>query len=569
MKKYYLLIIAAILFNTDLKGQSQFTLYQLNSSLPQSNLVNAGAFPNYKVSIGIPVLSSVYISGDMGQLSYNRIFTRGANDSLYFDAEQLNSYLDENNHIAAEASDQLLSLGLRLKKNYFSLSLSEKVEGGLSYPKSLVKLISSGDGINIGQVFAFDELGARAQIYHELAIGYGREINEKLTVGVRMKFLSGIASIDTDKIGASLLVSPDSLYLYSPAFNVNTSGLDLFDADTDIFKAATAFNNFGFSLDIGAQYWLTDKLQLSAALNDMGGINWKKDTRQYQFPEVRYAYSGMDLVAAINDDPDALFQQETDSLINSYEPDTVDGIGYRSQLIPKFYAGAAYHLGKSHTFGAMLYGDVFKGNFKPAFGLSYNLQLGHIWTIGVNGSYRNKSFENVGIGTTITLGAFQIYAVTENITAITHITDARFVDLRFGMNLVFGKIKKSKKTTTEKENNPLSIPAVVVPDTATLALNEPVSSAIMGTAIDELDVGYYIIIASFNTKEESDVYSSQLQYEGYAALSGYQSERSKYYSYLMYSPDDGNKIIEKKNNLKDSFAPGLEIPWVLWVKPEE
>jgi hypothetical protein len=34
----------------------------------------------------------------------------------------------------------------------------------------------------------------------------------------------------------------------------------------------------------------------------------------------------------------------------------------------------------------------------------------------------------------------------------------------------------------------------------------------------------------------------------------------------MYSPEDGNKIIGKKNDLKDSFAPGLEIPWVLWVK---
>jgi hypothetical protein len=60
-----------------------------------------------------------------------------------------------------------------------------------------------------------------------------------------------------------------------------------------------------------------------------------------------------------------------------------------------------------------------------------------------------------------------------------------------------------------------------------------------------------------------------LQYEGYAALSGYQSECDQYYTYLMYSPDDGNKAINKKNDLKDSFAAGLEIPWVLWVKEKE
>ena len=569
MKKNYFLyslVIASIFLNTGLLAQSQFTLYQLNSSLPQSNMVNAGVFPDYKVSIGIPVLSSVYISGDMGQLSYNRIFTRDANDSLYFDAEQFISYLDENNHIAAEASNQLFSLGLRLKKNFFSLSLSEKIEGGLSYPKSLAKLIVSGDGINIGQLIAFDDLSARAQIYHELAFGYGREINNKLSVGVKFKVLSGIASIDTDKIGAALLISTDSLYLYSPAFNVNTSGLDLFDGNDNIFQAATAFNNTGFAIDLGANYWINDKLNISLSLNDMGSINWQNDTRQYQFPEVTYSFSGMDLVAAINDDPDAFFEQETDSLINSYEPDTVDGIGYKSKLIPKFYAGASYSVGKVHTFGAMLYGDVFKGNFKPAFGLSYNLRLGHIWTIGVNGSYRNNSFDNVGLGTTITLGAFQIYALTENITSITHISDAHFVDFRFGLNLVFGKLKKDKKAKTEAIIIEETEPAYI--EESAIIWSEPVAIAISGTAIDELPTGFYIVIASFNTREESDKYSEQLQFEGYAALSGYQSERGKYYTYLIYTADDGNKAIEKKNALIESFAPGLETPWVLWIKNE-
>jgi hypothetical protein len=84
-----------------------------------------------------------------------------------------------------------------------------------------------------------------------------------------------------------------------------------------------------------------------------------------------------------------------------------------------------------------------------------------------------------------------------------------------------------------------------------------------------LSPGFYIVIASFNTKEESAEYNRQLQNEGYAALSGYQSERDQYYTYLMYTADDGNKAIEKKNDLKKSFAPGLDIPWVLWVKDEQ
>ena len=88
----------------------------------------------------------------------------------------------------------------------------------------------------------------------------------------------------------------------------------------------------------------------------------------------------------------------------------------------------------------------------------------------------------------------------------------------------------------------------------------------MGAAVDELSTGFYIVIASFSTKEETDSYNQQLLDEGYAALSGYQSEKEQYYTYLMYFPEDGNKAIQKKNDMAESFAPGLDSPWVLWVK---
>jgi hypothetical protein len=576
MRKYYFLIIAGIIFNTGLYAQSQFTLYQLNSTLPQSNMVNASLFPEYKVTIGFPVLASTYISSDFGGINYQKI-TTPLDDPQYF--AKLASDLDENNKIAINGNAQLFNLSLRFKKNFFSLSLTERVEWGISYPKSLIlgldeiySLINNPLGSITGpsKLIAFDELGFRAQAFHELSVGYGRDITDKLSIGVRAKFLSGVVSVEAEDIGAAMLISTDSINLQTKAFNINTAGLGLIFDDEDIFKAATAFSNPGFALDIGANYWITDKLQVSLSLNDMGAINWEDDTKQYQIDEVNYTFfDGVDLMSILTSETSLpSFELETDSLLNLYSPDTVTGFVYKTMLSPKFYAAGSYHLGKHHTFGAMLYADVFKGSFKPAFGLSYNLQLGHVWSIGVNGSYRNKSFANLGLGTTLTLGAFQIYAVSDNLTSIIHTSEARFADFRFGMNLVFGKLKKNK-TLKQKETTPVIDEGAPMPIIGASALNEPVVTAIAGTAVDELTPGYYIVIASINTKEESDEYSSQLQYEGYAALAGYQSERGQYYTYLMYSADDGNKAIKKKNDLKDSFAPGLEIPWVLWIKDEE
>jgi Family of unknown function (DUF5723) len=558
MRRIFFFVAANLFFSLGLIAQSQFTLYQLNSQLPQANMVNAGLFPDYKLTIGIPALSSTYITNDFGSVSFNRAFSRTANDSLHFDPAQMASYLNENNRIDINANAQLIYLALRTDKNFFSLSLNERVDFGIRYPKSLVKLIGSGNGENIGELVAFNNLGVRGQVFHELAMGYGREINDKLSIGIRAKLLSGIVSLDVNNINAALLTTTDSLYLYTPEFNINTTGLDLITGDGDIFKAATAFNNIGFAVDLGANYWLTDKLNISLSINDLGGISWKNDTRQFQFDEVKYSFTGIDFIAAIdNNNNSNLFQQELDSLKGLYSPDTVDGISYKTKLASKFYAGGSYKVGKHHTFGAMFYGDVFKGNFKPAFGLSYNLELGKIWTIGVNGSFRNNSVNNLGIGTTLTLGAFQIYALTENATAFAKFSDARFIDARVGMNLVFGKMNKDKKLKRESTKVVKSSPSL---------LSEQVKIATAGTAKDELSPGFYTIIASFSTKEEAEEYGNQLHYEGYAARTGYQSERGQYYTYLMYSKNDGNKAIEKKNTLKNSFAPGLERPWVLWVK---
>ena len=87
--------------------------------------------------------------------------------------------------------------------------------------------------------------------------------------------------------------------------------------------------------------------------------------------------------------------------------------------------------------------------------------------------------------------------------------------------------------------------------------------------MDELAIGFYIVIASFDTKEETDTYNLKLVDEGYAVLSGYQSEKEKYYTYLMYFDNNGNEAIEKKNSMANSFGPGLDKPWVLWVKEAE
>lgn len=564
MKKLHI-IIAGILLSSVALGQTQFTLYQLNSRLPQANQVNPALFPEYKITIGLPVISSTFASLNTGNLTFNNAFTKLPNDSLQFDPTKLLGKLDKYNRIEFNANTQLFHLGIKAKKNYFSVAISERAEGAFTYPRTFIELLASGNGEYIDKPMEFNNLGARVQAYHEFAVGYGRDITDKLSVGARVKFLSGIVSADVDKAGASFLTTYDSLYFETEAINLNTSGTYIFEDNIDVFDAFFGFKNTGLALDLGASYMINDKLSVSMSVNDLGYINWTEDTQQVQIAPTKYAFYGIDLLDIINsNDSVDPFEQLGDTLQVMFEPDSIEGKGFTTNLATKLYAGATYEVGKHHTFGATVYGDFLKGTFNPAFGLSYNLELGQIWTIGINASYRNKTISNLGVGTTLTLGPIQLYALTERLNSVMNLYETSFVDARVGMNIVIGKQRESKRIRREKKQKEPDVQE----DISTTELTEPVTIAIMGDDIDELSTGFYIVIGTFESKDEANNYCNKLHDEGYAALNGYQSEKGEFYAYLMNFPDDGNKAIEKKNELKGSFAPGLEDPWVLWVQSE-
>jgi hypothetical protein len=462
MRKLFLLA-GALLFSLGSLAQSQFMLYQMNNRLPQSNQVNPSFFPDYKVTVGLPVVSTTFVTVNTGKLTFNNAFVRGADDSLRFNPQKLASAIDEKNRVEVNGNTMLFQLGFRAGSNFFSLSLNQRVDGGVVYPGTLIKFLGTGTGEEPGKVFAFDNLGVQAQWYHELALGYGRQLSDRLSIGVRAKLLSGIAGANVENVSGLLISDTDSLYLHTSPINLYTSGLDAFD-EGDIFKQATGLNNMGYAFDFGFNYEVIDKLVVSASVTDLGSMKWQNDTRLIRINEVGYSFKGEDFIDVVGGETNFdAFNEIGDTLSVLYEPDTIENVSYKSRLATKFYAGATYQLGKMHSFGALLYGDFFKGTFNPGIGLSYNLTLGQIWSIGLNASYRNKSFENFGIGTALTLGPIQIYALSENIISFTNLGDANYVDARIGLNLVFGKMDKStrvKKDKKPKKSKGNSVPTI-------------------------------------------------------------------------------------------------------------
>src|SRR5687768_4459615 len=93
MRIFYALIFSLVV--APALSQSQFSLYRMNNNLPQANMLNPALYPNYKVVIGLPVVSSMYFSFDNDNISFRDLFRSSETDSLELDTVSIFQKLKE------------------------------------------------------------------------------------------------------------------------------------------------------------------------------------------------------------------------------------------------------------------------------------------------------------------------------------------------------------------------------------------------------------------------------------------------------------------------------------------
>ena len=65
--------IVGVLLAGSILGQAQLSLYPLNSTIPQAHQINPAFMPGYKVVVGLPVISSLLVSFDNDDISFQDI----------------------------------------------------------------------------------------------------------------------------------------------------------------------------------------------------------------------------------------------------------------------------------------------------------------------------------------------------------------------------------------------------------------------------------------------------------------------------------------------------------------
>lgn len=450
-----LLCAALFLISFSSFAQQNVTLYNMRS-LPQRMYANPALRPDAKMFINVPLLSSHHINFGNTSLNFDKLVeTLEPNgDSNTLNASKLGSLFNDRNLITLSYDLDVFHAGFKVGNNYFAVNGTLKNGMKFDYPGDFFDLVVQGNGgANLDRDFDLS-VGFDAMQYFELGFAWNRDfMDDRLRLGARLKLLNGMNNFNTARSNLTFNTASDDFTLtlkpdieirmaseFIPITNDGFFGDSTGDPDPGV-GSVFGFSNFGTGLDLGAVYEYSEKIHLSAALNNLGAIKWNTNTFivRSSRPGQSVQFTGVQL-DNILDSADGEFgdilDQLGDSLNAQIDFDTLHD-SYTTYLNPEFYLGANYNITKNHNAAILFYGNFYRKKFYPAATISINSRFTRILSASLTYSYLNKSFTNAGAGLSLSLGPTQWYFVSDNLFSAFRPSKHNNINLRFGMNLTF------------------------------------------------------------------------------------------------------------------------------------
>jgi len=486
-KSIYLLSLILVMTLKDAFPQTSQVLYYMN--IPQNHLDNPALKPTNSSYIGIPLLTGLDFTINNNFVNFSDIIMKGQkNDSLIsvlhkdYNIDNFINKLKVSNFITPEISIQVLGLGFTAGKDlYITFDMVDRIYTNIAIPKDLFLLALKGNSSFVGSTMDLSGFDAQIRYWHEFGMGVSKNFGSNLRIGIRPKILLGVADFSINNQALGLKVNKDD---YSWDFNANltanisgpvkvyTSNKNTIDSikfdenkfkkgsgnDVDINKVMNSFfnkQNMGLGIDLGAQYSITSKLQVSASITDLGYIRWKSDITNLK-AESTFKFNGFNVTDVVNGSKtmNELAQDMADSIKNSFSI-TNGSKPYNTALPVGINLGGSYNITKNISFGLLSHSILSNSKLREALTLSANINLGSALSTSICYTAENGRFDNLGAGLAFRLGIFQFYFIADRIPVtfnrITSDNNSYVVpatwntfNTRFGINLAFGNnVKKA------------------------------------------------------------------------------------------------------------------------------
>ncbi len=268
-------IIATLTASLSIYGQELNSAYFMDG-YKYSHRLNP-AFAPTRSYFSLPAIGGVSIStrSNLGQGNFFFPYENGLTTfmSSNVSSEEFLSGLKETNYLGADMSLNLFSIGVWGKKGFTSAELTIKAGMSATLPYEFFNFVKDPGTQGYYDIQDFN-LGATG--YAELSIGHAHAINDNISVGGKLKFLTGIANVDLQLQSVQVTTGEE-------AWSLKSSGAYYYTVPetSEGVSSVVSSLNYGFAVDLGVEYkfdGLLKGLNLSFAVSDLGFINWKNNT---------------------------------------------------------------------------------------------------------------------------------------------------------------------------------------------------------------------------------------------------------------------------------------------------
>lgn len=290
------------------------------------------------------------------------------------DSAEFLSGLSDDNVISQDFNISLLSTGFHAFGGYNTFGVAVRENMDINLKKSLFEFLVGAEDKS-----SYDMAGSSIDLltWTEVAFGHARRINDNLTVGVKLKYLIGMANASVEFDQMSFSSSAEELMLNVNAVgNAALMGVQLDGLASDIFDDIDFGGNMntGFGIDLGATYEM-DKFNFSVALTDLGFIQWSAPSTIEMGTDINFSgFTDLDI-----DDFEGSTESQFDDLESSLDslgdPTFVPTGTYNTGLYAKLNVAAEYTvvedlfsagLLSSTTFGPVTTTELMAvGTFSP------------------------------------------------------------------------------------------------------------------------------------------------------------------------------------------------------------
>ena len=365
--------------------------------------------------------------------------------------------LQGKNFLGFDTNTELFTLYCSIGhgKGMLTFDWSLKVQGDLSYSDGLFKLLAYGNSAFVGDDNPANiDMKLNMKAYRQFAVGYHHNVNENLSFGVRAKLLFGLANIKTKQANAQLFTDPDSYALRIrediSMLACMPSVITLRDGKLSAnggFSPRDLYGNQGFGIDLAAEYHFNEHFGIMAAVNDLGFIRWKanniklesqvQDVGQF-YDNGSFLFNGLDIdqLNLITSD-EAYRERFLDTLKQYFPMELNPAERYTTRLNTNALLRGYFDIDGMNRFIIQAQGMFYESGFRPALTVAYNGTFFNIIDVCASYTMMKGSFDNLGLGLAFNLGAFHIYAATNNIIGCFKPLNTSSMDAQVGIVLNF------------------------------------------------------------------------------------------------------------------------------------